>query len=257
VVLVTVHFLYVVPSLAKPEISVSKRVKSQSAVSSKSSGARGKGDTKIVVPAFSFNGAKEVDGLVLQQEYRFVGKSTTYFSPLGIRLESTTLSVLFNSKTQVMCVYSDETKKFYACDPETWKKKSKVLFKNPTEHGENSDWKFLRNESVAGMKTKVYQRFSYLKASTNEDTLWMTDEIKLTKEARSLLFALLKVMDIDYQTFSIKKVKIPVSKYVMPPGYKRAESEMEIFFNEDSLGGPEMPDFGSDQGKQLLQKKFK
>ncbi len=297
VVLVTVHFLYVVPSLAKPEISASKRDKSQSAVSSKSSGARGKGDTKIVVPAFSFNGAKEVDGLVLQQEYRFVGKSTTYFSPLGIRLESTTLSVLFNSKTQVMCVYSDETKKFYACDPETWKKKSKVLFKNPTEHGENSDWKFLRNESVAGMKTKVYQRFSYLKASTNEDTLWMTDEIKLTKEARSLLFALLKVMDtvpngiplrhalsskhkqvreatadflgrrrvrqapdtnhIDYQTFSIKKVKIPVSKYVMPPGYKRAESEMEIFFNEDSLGGPEMPDFGSEQGKQLLQKKFK
>ncbi|MBA3992524.1 MAG: hypothetical protein C0469_03285 [Cyanobacteria bacterium DS2.3.42] len=303
VVLVTVQFFCVVPSPAKPEISVSKRDKAQFAVSSKSSGAKGKvdpqskGDTKVVVPAFSFNGAKEVDGLVLQQEYRFIGKSTTYFSPLGIRLESTTLSVLFNSKTQVMCIYSDETKKFYACDPETWKKKSKILFKNPTEHGENTDWKFLRNETVAGMKTKVYQRFSYLKAMTNEDTLWLTDEIKLTKEARSLLFALLKVMDtvpdgiplrhalsskhkqvkdtkadflgrrrvrqspdtdrVDYQTFTIKKVKIPVSKYVMPPSYKRAESEMEIFFNEDAMGGPEMLDLDSDQSKRLLQKKFK
>jgi len=62
---------------------------------------------------------------------------------------------------------------------------------------------------------------------------------------------------VDYQTFTIKKVKIPVSKYVMPPGYKRAESEMEIFFNEDAMGGPEMLDMGSDQSKQLLQKKFK
>ncbi len=134
VVLVTAHLFQVAPALSKPESSVSKQDKTQSAGTSKSNGTKGKGESKSVVPVFSFNGAKEVDGLVLQQEYRFIGKSTTYFSPLGIRLESTTLSVLFNSKTQVMCIYSDETKNTIACDPQTWKKKSKVLFKNPTEH---------------------------------------------------------------------------------------------------------------------------
>ena len=84
-------------------------------------------DSKAQSPAqpFSVKGLKDTEGLVLKQEYRFIGKCTTYFSPLGISVESNSLSILFNAKTQNLCVYSDDTKKYYACDPETWKKKSK------------------------------------------------------------------------------------------------------------------------------------
>lgn len=285
-------------SLSGPDRSLTKiRSRTRSTTPSKP-GAKRESDPNNVLPVFSFNGAKEIDGLVLQQEYRFIGKSTTYFSPLGIRLESSSLSVLFNSKTQVMCIYSDDTKKFYACNPETWKKKSKIMYQTPTDHPKLSDWKYIRDEKVAGMKTKSYSRFSYMKSMTNRDTVWVTNEIQLTPDARSLLYSLLKVIDnvppgiplrhslstrhkktreakadflgrrrvrqtpdvdqVDYETFSIRKVKIPISKYVMPPGYKRAETEMEVFFNaDDALGGPEMPDLGSEEGKKLMKERLK
>ena len=287
VVLTVILIAEAAPVISKPEKA-----------SSKASPAKRRGDPNNALPTFSFNGIKEIDGLILKQEYRFIGKSTTYFSPLGIRLESSTLSVLFNSKTQVMCIYSDDTKKFYACDPETWKKKSKIFFKNPNEHPKLSDWKFINDEKVAGMNTKSYSRFSYMKAMTNEDTIWVTKDVQLAPEARGLLFSLLKVTDVvpdgiplrhalvskhkktkdakpdflgrrrerqltdsdsvDYETFSAKKIKIPVSKYVMPSGYKRAESEMEVFFNtDDAMGGGELPDLGSEEGKKRLQEKFK
>ncbi len=296
-VLSTVQIVQAAPVLSKHETSLSDRTRTKSTTPSKPA-AKLKSDASNVLPVFSFNGAKEIDGLVLKQEYRFIGKSTTYFSPLGIRLESSTLSVLFNSKTQVMCLYSDDTKKFYACNPETWKKKSKVMYQTPTDHPRLSEWKYIRDEKVAGMKTKVYSRFSYMKSMTNQDTVWVTNEIQMTPDARNLLYSLLKVIDavpsgiplrhalssrhkktkeakadflgrrrvrqipdvdqVDYETFSIRKVKIPVSKYVMPPGYKRAETEMEVFFSEDdALGGPEIPDFGSDEGKKRMKERFK
>lgn len=256
--------------------------------------AKIKPDLDKANPAFSFDGAKEVDGLFLKQEYRFIGKSTTYFSPLGISLASSTLSVLFNSKNQVICLYSNDTKKFYACDPVTWKKKSKIMFRSPNIHARMSPWKLLRQEKVAGLNTKVYSRFSYLSGQTNEDTIWVTSDIKMTPASRGLLYSLLKVADnvpdgvplrhalavkhnkvvdskadflgrrrvrqaadsdhVDYETFSIKKVKIPVEKYIMPKGYKRADSEMEIFFNtEEAMGGLDMPDLGLDAGAKNSQ----
>lgn len=249
-------------------------------------------------PTFTFGGVKEVDGLLLKQEFRFIGKSTTYFSPLGISLQSSTLSVLFNSKTLVMCIFSDDTKKFYACDPETWKKKSTIMFKGDAAGVKYSPWKFERNETVAGMKTKVFSRYSYMKTSTNLDTVWVTDDIRLGPDARNLMFSMLKVTaavpegvplrhaisskhqkmidksadflgrhrvrqmrdqdEVDYQTFSIQKVKIPVSKYVMPKGYKRAESEMEVFFNtEDAMGGVDVPDLSMPDPKKRPQEKFR
>lgn len=257
-------------------------------------------DSKAQSPAqpFSVKGLKDTEGLVLKQEYRFIGKCTTYFSPLGISVESNSLSILFNAKTQNLCVYSDDTKKYYACDPETWKKKSKVMFQNPNLHPRLSAWKFLRNEKICGMDTMVYSRFSYLIAQTNVDTIWVTHDIRLTPDARSLLFALLKVADsvppgvplrhslsskhaavvdkkpdflgrhrvrkgkdsdyVDYETYSIQKIRIPARKYTMPSGYKRAESEMEVFFSaEDSMGDLDVPDFASEKGKNMLQKKFK
>jgi hypothetical protein len=254
---------------------------------------------KIQEPVFPGKGLKDIEGLVLKQEFRFIGKCTTYFSPLGISVESNSLSILFNSKTQNLCLYSDDTKKYYACDPETWKKKSKVMFQNPTSHPRLTAWKFLRNEKVCGMNTKVFSRFSYMTSMTNEDTIWVTHDVDLTADARSLLYALLKVTDavpegvplrhalaskykavvekkadflgrhrvrkgkdsdhVDYETFSIQKGKIPVSKYIMPSGYKRSESEMEVFFNtEDSMGDLEIPDLGSEKSKKkMLPQKFK
>ncbi len=297
VVLTTVQIAQASPDLSRHETSLSSKGQSRPKEPSKP-GAKQKGDANKAVQVFSFNGAKEVDGLELKQEYRFIGKSTTYFSPLGIRLESNTLSVLFNSKTQALCIYSDETKKFYACNPETWKKKSKILFQTPTDHPKLSAWKLVREEKVAGMNTKAYSRFSYMKSMTNEDTIWVTNEIQLTPDARRLLYSLLKVIDtvpagvplrhallskhkktkdskadflgrrrvrqmpdvnhVDYETFSIKKVKIPVSKYVMPPGYKKAESEMEVFFSsDDAIGGPEIPEFGLDEDKKRMLEKLK
>ncbi len=296
VVLSAIQMVHAAPGSSKREPAMS--TKNPGGASSKTVDAKQRGGPNKALPVFSFKGAKDVEGLLLKQEYRFVGKSTTYFSPMGIRLESSTLSVLLNSKTQVMCMYSDDTKKFYACDPETWKKKSKIMFRNPNEHQKVSDWKYLREETVAGMKTKVYHRFSYLTLMTNEDTIWVTDEIKMTKDARGLLYGLLKVADtvpegiplrhslnskhkkikadtadflgrrrerqvadfdhVDYDTFLIKKIKIPVGKYAMPAGYKRAESEMEVFFNaDDAMGAPDMPDLGSEDGKQRLRDKFK
>lgn len=253
---------------------------------------------KIQTQVFSAKGLKDIEGLVLKQEYRFIGKCTTYFSPLGISVESNSLSILFNSKTQNLCLYSDDTKKYYACDPETWKKKSKVMFRNPTSHPRLTAWKFLRNEKVCGMNAKVFRRFSYMNTMTNEDTIWVTHDIDLTPDARSLLYALLKVTDsvpegvplrhalaskhqavvdkkadflgrhrvkkmkdsdqVDYETFSIQKVKIPFSKYIMPSEYKRAESEMEVFFNaEDSMDDLEMPGLGSEKSNKMLQQKLK
>lgn len=247
---------------------------------------------------FTAKGLKDAEGLVLKQEYRFIGKCTTYFSPQGIAVESNSLSILFNAKTQNLCVYSDDTKKYYACDPATWKKKSKVLFRDPAVHPRMSPWKFLRNEKICGMDTKVYSRFSYMKAQTNEDTIWVTHDISLTPDARSLLFALLKVADsvppgiplrhalaikhtavvdrkadflgrhrvhkakdsdhVDYETYSVQKIRIPAKKYIMPSGYKRAESEMEVFFSaDDALGDLDTPDIGSGSGKKLMQQKFK
>jgi uncharacterized CHY-type Zn-finger protein len=235
-------------------------------------------DSASEKPIFSLKGAKSVDGLILQQEYRFVGKSTTYFSPLGVRLDSNTLSILYNAKTLVICIFSDETKKYYACDPETWKKKSKVMFQNKVTVLKETPWKFLKDEKICGMPTKAYTRFSYMSSARNEDIIWMTKDVSLSKDANNLLFSLLKVMgkvpegvplrhrlitrnevvkspkrdflgrrrerqrpdtdDVDYQTYSITKAKIPVSKYALPPGYKKADTEMEVFFNaEDSLGG--------------------
>lgn len=255
---------------------------------------KGKGQMQV----FSAKALKDTEGLVLKQEYRFIGKCTTYFSPLGISVESNSLSILFNAKTQNLCVYSDETKKYYACDPETWKKKSKVMFQNPNSHPKLTAWKFLRSEKVCGMNTKVYRRFSYMSSMTNEDTIWVTHDVKLTPDARSLLYALLKVTDtvpegvplrhslaskhaavvekkadflgrhrvrkmkdsdhVDYETFSIQKIKIPLSKYIMPSGYKRAESEMEVFFNsDDSMGDLEMHNFGSEKSKKMIQQKSK
>jgi len=237
-------------------------------------------------PIFSLKGIKSVDGLILQQEYRFIGKCTTYFSPLGIRVESNTLSILFNSKTLVICIFSEETKKFYACDPDTWRKKSKVMFKNNVPVHKETPWKFVKDEKISGMPAKAYTRFSYMSSSRNEDIIWVTKEIQLTKEARNLLYSLLKVIgdvpegvplrhqlitkneavkaskpdflgrrrerkkpdynDVDYQTYSIVKAKIPVSKYSLPTGYKKAASEMEVFFNaEDTFGGLDMPELDS------------
>ncbi|MCC7531634.1 MAG: hypothetical protein IT342_24230 [Candidatus Melainabacteria bacterium] len=248
---------------------------------------------EIQAQVFSSKGLKDIEGLVLKQEYRFIGKCTTYFSPLGISVESNSLSILFNAKTQNLCLYSDDTKKYYACDAQTWKKKSKVMFQNPTSHPRLTAWKFLRNEKVCGMNARVFRRFSYMDTLTNEDTIWVTHDVDLTSDARSLLYALLKVTDtvpegvplrhalasrhkavvekkadflgrhrvtkskdsdhVDYQTFSIQKVKIPVSKYIMPSGYKRAESEMEVFFNtEDSMSDLEMPDLGSEKSKKKM-----
>ncbi|MCC6977682.1 MAG: hypothetical protein IT343_05135 [Candidatus Melainabacteria bacterium] len=235
-------------------------------------------DSASEKPIFTHKGAKSVDGLILQQEYRYVGKSTTYFSPLGIRLDSNTLSILFNSKTLAICIFSDETKKYYACDPDTWKKKSKVMFENRVTILKQTPWKFVKDEKICGMATKAYSRFSYMNTFRNEDTIWVTKEIALSKDANNLLFSLLKVMgnvpegvplrhqvitknqavrspkrdflgrrrerlrpdtdDVDYQTYSVTRAKIPVSKYALPPGYKKADTEMEVFFNtEESLGG--------------------
>lgn len=238
----------------------------------------GKKDSAAEKPIFTLKGSKDVEGLVLKQEYRFVGKSTTYFSPLGIRLDSNTLSILFNAKTLVICIFSDETKKYYACDPATWKKKSKVMFQNKVTVLKETPWKYLKDEKICGMSTKAYSRFSYMSSARNEDIIWVTKDITLPKDAKGLLYSLLKVMgdvpdgvpvrhqlivknqevrspkrdflgrrrvrlaadkdDVDYQTHSITKAKIPVSKYALPPGYKKADTEMEVFFNaEESLGG--------------------
>lgn len=247
---------------------------------------------------FSAKGMKGTEGLVLKQEYRFIGKCTTYFSPLGIAVESNSLSILFNAKTQNLCVYSDDTKKFYSCDPETWKKKSKVMFQTPNYHPKMTPWKFLKNESICGLECKAFRRTSFSTNFTNEDTIWVTHDIKLTPDARSLLYSLLKVTDsvpdgvplrhslaskhkpivdkkadflgrhrvrkvkdtdhVDYETYSIQKIKIPVSKYIMPSGYKRAESEMEVFFStDDAMGDLDVPDFSMEKGTKNLQQKFK
>ena len=247
---------------------------------------------------FSAAGLKDTEGLRLKQEYRFIGKCTTYFSPLGISVESNTISILFNAKTLNLCLFSNDTKKYYACDPETWKKKSKVLFRNPNQSSTLSPWKFLRNEKICGMGTKVFSRVSKAKDLTNVDTIWVTNEIKMTPDARALLFSLLKVADsvppgvplrhslsskhaavrdaqadylgrhrvrkakdtdrVDYETYSIEKIKIPFRKYVMPTGYAKAENEMEVFFStDDSFGDLNVPELGSDKSNKMLQQKFK
>lgn len=267
------------PAFAKPDAMAA----------AKTQGASSKKQTSALNPktSFSFNGKKDIDGMVLKQEYRFIGKTTTYFSPAGIRLESATLNVLYNAKTQMMCVFSDETKKFYECDPETWKKKSKIMFKNTFKIVKRSPWKYVKDEKIAGLSTKAYKQVTDMKSMSNEDTLWITQDVQLGKDERGLMIALLKVngdvppgvpvrhelncihkeithsdrdflgrrrvrkdpdrKEIDYETFSQAKTKIPISKYSMAPGYTRAESEMEVFFNQDdALGGLDEPDFGVD-----------
>ena len=241
---------------------------------------------------FTLKGGKEVEGLILKQEYRFIGKSTTYFSPLGIRLDSSTLSVLFSAKSQKLCIYSDETKKYYQCAPETWKKKSFILFRKDVHITPLGPWKFVKDEKICGLNTKAYCQKTKVDRHVNEDTVWLTKEVEMTKDSRALLFSLLKVTpdvpdgvplrhrlvskykqevakpdflgrrrvtrkedtdDVDYQTFSIVKAKIPLSKYKMPSGLTRAESEMEVFFNADESFGGDIPDLGSASGSAKSQ----
>lgn len=230
---------------------------------------------------FSFNGAKTIDGLVLKQEFRFIGKCTTYFTDMGLRLDSATVSIIYNAKNHRLLVFSDDTKKFYECDGATWKKKSFILFRKGDHYEPLGPWKYVKDDGVAGFKTKVYAQKTKISDGVNEDVLWLTKEVSLPADARSLLLSLLKVTQsvpegipvrhqlvskhkemrqakdfvgrsrmtkkpdkdvVDYQTYSSVKAKIPISKFAMSGGYTRAESEMEVFFSSDDSLGAEIPE---------------
>lgn len=208
-----------------------------------------------------------VPGLVLKQQFRFVGKSTSYVSRLGIRLQSLSMSMILNSKTRKVSVFSDDTKKYCVYTQDGWVKRSKVLLANNNVIVELTPWKFDRNDKVAGYPCKVFKRNTKQKDLVTNDFLWVTKDIDLPQDARKLIFSLLKLdtsvpdgvpirhelqkittltsqqpnapkktrttIDRDYETFSVVKAQVPESAYVMPVGYKVAGSEMEVFFADE------------------------
>ncbi|MBC7999416.1 MAG: hypothetical protein IAF58_15805 [Leptolyngbya sp.] len=209
-----------------------------------------------------------VPGLVLKQQFRFVGKSTSYVSALGIRLQSLSMSMILNSKTKKISVFSDDTKKYCVYTEDGWMKRSKVLLANNSHALERTPWKLKASEKVAGYPCKVYKRTTKQSEElTLEDFLWVTTEVELPNDAKKLIFSLLKldasvpdgvpvrhelhkitftkstglhgqkkvqtVKDRDYETFSAVKEPVAGSAYIMPSGYKLAGSEMEVFFSDE------------------------
>lgn len=208
-----------------------------------------------------------VPGLVIKQQFRFVGKSTSYVSALGIRLQSLSMSMILNSKSKKIAVFSDDTKKYCVYTQDGWLKRSKVLLANNNQILAITPWKLDRSDKVAGYPCKVYKRTTVQNTLKVNDFLWVTKDIDLPADARRLIFSLLKldtsvpdgvpirhelhritslnssqpnapkklqtIVDRDYETYSAVREQVPESAYVMPVGYKLAGSEMEVFFADE------------------------
>jgi hypothetical protein len=206
--------------------------------------------TGLACPVCAGAGANSQNrGWVVKQKGNYLGKQTFYVSPGGIKITSSTISVLATGEQATAFIYNNETQKFLEMP---YEEGLTAFVGRKSITPKSSHVTKGKKGVIAGLKATQYimeDVHEHGRKVTGE--FWIADEELIpAKWAKSLSawsglprgfgFPLRiymvrkggkKALILD--TISAEKADIPDSAYKIPKGYTKAEDEMTVIFGGD------------------------
>lgn len=188
-------------------------------------------------------------GWVLKQKLDFIGPSTTYFGPKGLKVDSPGLIVICAAPDYQIYMLNAETKTYCVSSYDYWKSKLTKGYKTEVHYGPVKPITFSGLKATEMQFSRSYPGFKppyfwkYAVTSTNEIPV-----SPKMNEAFAVLFQVpkrvgfplkvfrvnsLKEKQMALNTYEWKKAPLPEGYLRVPSDYRRVKSEMEVMLDDD------------------------
>lgn len=183
----------------------------------------------------------ESKGWIFDQSSDEGGRGETIISPKGVRIKLKTLVAVLAAPKFDAIIYDTSSKKYIFLSHSDWTRKYETK-----DHRKAIETN--RTTKVAGMNSRCYQI-----AGKSTKDVWFSTDVPISDDMSVFVGNILRVpsghgmplrMEVTksqgarvkiFDTLKVSSAKIDPKIFQAPTGYKKVDSELQLFVKEDSL----------------------